>query len=366
MSRQYAVLSCIFLLSCVCPGIGQAGSFTLQKIVVAGEEAPQGGVFVGFEPLGINRDGVILFDALVQQEENFHGIYLARHMSLSRLVATGDRTPTGGTFIELSDMVLNNQNHVAFLASARGGTARAIFSTAGGGLHKVVAVRESIPGVGVLREFSDVAFNDTDAVAFVGRVEPGKIPRALFIVSAAAVRKVVAIGQATPMGGRLAQITSPSLNNAGAVAFVGTLHGGEAPAGLFVSSGAGIRKVTAVGDASPLGGKFTNLALPLLHENGDVVFWAALQGAPVPSGLFVARRGVLEKVVARGDQAPGGGRLAFIELSYAANHHGTIAFHAGLTGVPARAGIFLVTDGTVRSIARLGDATPVGHLSNSS
>ena len=78
MSRQYAVLSCIFLLSFVCPGLGQSGSFTLQKIVVAGEEAPQGGVFVGFEPLGINRDGVILFDALVQQEENFHGIYLVR------------------------------------------------------------------------------------------------------------------------------------------------------------------------------------------------------------------------------------------------------------------------------------------------
>ena len=351
---------CISLLFFVASGAAANASFTLRRLVGAGEWAPQGGTFIQFEPMGINPDGTILFDALVKQEEEFHGIYLAHDSSLSRVVAVGDLTPMGGTFIEFSSMTLNSRGHVVFLGSAKGRVPRAIFFTDGAGLKKVVAVREAVPGVGVLREFSDVAFNDSGAIAFVGRVERGKVPRALLLVSAGVHKKVLGVGEPTPVGGQFAQFTSPSLNSAGEIVFEGTIHGGRSPSGIFVASKSGVRKLVAVGDTSPLGGIFKDLALPMINDHGTVLFWAGLEGAQVLSGLFLASQGAIEKVAARGDPAPGGGQLSYIGLSYSFNRRGLVAFQAGITGAGASAGIFLAEKGAVTAVVRVGDPTPVG------
>ncbi len=360
MSSLHPYLVSISLLLFMGSGSAALVSFTLQKVVEAGEKAPQGETFIQFEPVGINQAGAILFDALVKKEREFHGIYLARDSSLSRVAATGDPTPMGGTFIEFSSITLNSRGHVVFLGSAKGGTPRAIFFTDGAGLKKVVAVRETVPGVGVLREFSDVAFNDSGAIAFVGRVERGKVPRALLLVSAGVFKKVLGVGEPTPVGGQFAQFTSPSLNSAGEIVFEGTIHGGRSPSGIFVASKSGVRKLVAVGDTSPLGGTFKDLALPMINDHGDVIFWAGLEGAQVPSGLFLASEGTIEKVAARGDPAPGGGQLSYIGLSYSFNRRGLVAFQAGITGAGASAGIFLAGKGAVTTVVRIGDPTPVG------
>ena len=338
-----------------------ATSFTLQKVVEAGEEAPQGETFIRFEPVGINQAGTILFDALVKQEREFHGIYLARDSLLSRVVATGDPTPVGGTFIELSNMTLNVRGHVVFLGSAKGSVPRAIYFTDGTSLKKVVAVREAVPGVGVLREFSDVTFNDSDDIGFVGRVERGRVPRALLLASSGVLKKVLGVGDPTPLGGRFAQFTNPSLNSTGKMAFEGTVYGGRAPSGIFVVSRSGVQKVVAVGDPSPLGGTFKDLALPVINDHGDVLFWAALKEAQIPSGLFLASEGTIEKLVARGDPVPGGGRLSFIGLTYSFdNQHKMVAFEAGIIDSGASAGIFLAENGAMSTVVRVGDPTPVG------
>ena len=97
-------LICISLPLFVWSGAADAASFTLRKVVVAGGEAPQGGTFIQFEPVGINRFGAILFDALVKQKGDFRSIYLSRESSLARVAAIGDTTPDGGklSFIELA------------------------------------------------------------------------------------------------------------------------------------------------------------------------------------------------------------------------------------------------------------------------
>ena len=54
---------------------------------------------------------------------------------------------------------------------------------------------------------------------------------------------------------------------------------------FFIWSGAAsaasftLQKVVAVGDPSPLGGTFNDLALPVINDHGDVLFWATLEGA---------------------------------------------------------------------------------------
>lgn len=76
-------------------GTAQAASFTIRKVVAAGDAAPQGGTFAQFDPVA--NAGAILFDALVEKDEPFHGVYLARGSSLSRIVAVSDPSPLGGT-----------------------------------------------------------------------------------------------------------------------------------------------------------------------------------------------------------------------------------------------------------------------------
>ncbi|MFQ5903812.1 MAG: choice-of-anchor tandem repeat NxxGxxAF-containing protein [Candidatus Binatia bacterium] len=359
MCSLRTTLISISLLFFAGSGAAAPAPFTLKKVVAAGEEAPQGGTFIQFEPMGINPDGTILFEALVKQERDFRAIYLSHDSSLARVAAIGDTTPDGGTLIGFSNEILNSQGHVVFLGSAKGRMPRAIFLRDGAGLKKVVVVREHVPGVGTLREFSDVTFNDSDAIGFVGRVVRGKVPRALMLASSGALQNVLAVGDPTPLGGRFAQITSPSINSRGEIAFEGTVFGGRSPSGIFVVSKSEVRKVVVVGDPSPLGGSFKDLALPMINDHRDVAFWAALEGARVPSGLFLVSQGSIEKVAARGDPAPGGGRLSYIGLSYSLEGR-VVAFQARITDGAAGAGIFLSEKEALTAVVRVGDPTPVG------
>lgn len=335
-------------------------SFTLEQIARAGQEAPGGGTFVNFEPLAINRNGAVLFDAKVRGPWVFHGIYMSRDAGLSRLVAVGDRTPFGGSFLDLSWRALNDLGHVVFLGSANGRVPRAIFLSNGSALKKVVGVREALPGLGRLKDLSDVALNNTETVAFVGRVESGKIPKALFVTSNGVVNRLLSVGDSSPLGGTFAEFANPSLNNKGQIAFEGNVYGGTAPRGIFLVSKSGLRRIVAAGDPSPLGGSFDQLTLPKMSDNGDLVFWAGLRAAEAPSGLFRASNGTIEKVVARGEPTPSGGRFSFIGLSYSSDGHGALAFHAKIANADVDAGIFLTADGSLTDVVLVGDATPLG------
>ena len=89
--------------------------------------------------------------------------------------------------------------------------------------------------------------------------------------------------------------------------------------------------------------------------------WAALKEAQIDSGLFLASEGTIEKLVARGDPVPGGGRLSFIGLTYSFdNQHKMVAFEAGIIDSGASAGIFLAENGAMSTVVRVGDPTPVG------
>ena len=358
MSLRHRVAVYVATVILFWSGSAQPASFTIRKVVAAGDKAPQGGTFVQFDPVA--NTGAILFDALVKKGEPFHGIYVARGSSLSRVVAIGDPSPLGGTFIELSSTALNRRGKVAFVGSALGGVPQAIYFTGGTKLKKVVAVNDPAPGGGVLREISHMALNNADVIAFAARVEHGGVPRALFLTSAGVHEKVVGAGDPTSVGGRFTEFMNLAINSQGEMAFEGRVHGGSAPSGIFVGSKSGVRKVAVVGDPSPVGGTFNHLALPLLNEHGDVLFWASLEGGEVPAGLFLSSNGVIKKMAARGDPLPGGGRLSFIGLSYSFNGSGMAAFEAAITGVEASTGIFLAQDGTVTPVVRVGDPTPLG------
>lgn len=342
-------------------GAAEAASFTIRKVVAAGEPAPMGGAFVQFEPIAINRTGLILFDALVQGEESFHAAFFLQGASLSRVVRVGDASPLGGTFTELAFLTLNSRGHVAFLGLVpRDGPFRAIYVAKGVELVKVVAVKDETPAEGYFLDFNDLALNDRDAIAFFARVQDGKVQRALFLASDGRIEQLVAVADSSPAGGRFTQFINLSLNNKNEMAFEGLLHGAPISSGIFVASKAGVRKVVAEGDPSPLGGRFMDFAAPLLNDAGDLVFWASLEGAARPAGLFLASRGTVQKIVARGDPAPRGGRFSYISFPCSFSGSGAVAFRAKLVEDRVSAGIFLAHKGVITPVARVGDPTPIG------
>ncbi len=356
--RLRRVLICVPLLCLLWSGPAQPAPFTIRKVVAAGDHAARGETFTEFDPVA--NTGAILFDALVEQNKPFHAIYVARRSSLSRVVAIGDPSPLGGFFIGLSSAVLNTNGQLAFLGSAAGGIAEAIYVTGGSNLKKVVGVNDAAPGGGVLREISEVTLNDAGAIAFVARVEGGGSVRALFVASADVFHKVMGAGDPTPIGGHFTEFINLSLNNRGEMAFEGGIYQGRAPSGIFVRTKSGVRRIVAVGDPSPVGGTFKDLALPILDDHGDVLFWASLEGTEIPAGLFLASGEAIQKVAARGDPLPGGGQLSFIGLNYSFNGRGIAAFEAEITGMDTSHGIFLAQNGAVTPLVRVGDPTPVG------
>ena len=79
----------------------------------------------------------------------------------------------------------------------------------------------------------------------------------------------------------------------------------------FIEAASGqIVKVAAVGDPSPIGDTFGAVGPGSVNNNGKVVFLASQVGDTVNSNLFMWDNGVVTKVAALGDPAPGGGTFS--------------------------------------------------------
>ena len=268
------------------------------KVVAIGDPSPNGAVFKpgigGFSQPSINNAGDITFGGACEDSEgNGHdGIFLFSGGQLSTVVQSGDPSPIGGElalgFLPPSDSVINNNNEVLFQAWAFYGP-------------------------------------------FINNVY------GLFLVTKDGVRKIVTEGDPMPNG----DIVYPhslqigDLNDKGEVAFTAKLKG-KADTGIFVNSGGTFTKIMAQGDASPIGGTFSTLedpdliqflifVKPRINNNGAVLFKAKVDNQRM--GLFLASPKAMIKVVAVGDQLPGGGRVRLID-SFALNDNGQVAFFA--------------------------------------
>jgi len=155
------------------------------------------------------------------------------------------------------------------------------------------------------------------------------------------VSKVARPGDAAPVGQELVRASSPSLNDSGAVAFAGDN-------GVFFSpSTGGLIVVASYGDAAPGGGTFISAGRPdplSVNASGQVVFLAQV-APPGNNGVFLysSSGGVISKVAANGDPAPGGGTLRNLRFP-ALNDGGQVVFASNF---PGGRGVFLSTSGTI-------------------
>jgi hypothetical protein len=102
-------------------------------------------------------------------------------------------------------------------------------------------------------------------------------------------------GDVTPAGGTFPpaffdpSFASIALSGSRA-AFIATVTGGSADTGLFLFKSGALSSIVLAGDATPLGGTFTDFNLePIALFGRTAVFGAFLDGAGAFSGLFNAK-----------------------------------------------------------------------------
>jgi hypothetical protein len=249
------------------------------------------GTLAALESPALNDRGDVAFIATVRRgRETGDVIYVRTRGKLQKLVAQGDPAPQGGLFAGFGAPVINNDGAVAFAAVVEGrGVPGGIFVAHAGRIKMLVGAGDETPVGGIFMRFSErVAVNDRGLVVFHSVVKNGPVAAAVFAAQDERVRKVAATGDAAPGGGTLSHFGPwPTVNAAGAVAFVASVDGGPSPVGAFVAAPSGLSRIAAVGETLPGGGllaTFTLYPVVSLGSNGGVTFTAA----PTATGEGVA------------------------------------------------------------------------------
>jgi hypothetical protein len=190
-------------------------------------------------------------------------------------------------------------------------------------------------------------------------------------------------GDASPIGGHFGgffsenTVFTPDINDAGDVLFFCDVNGGDSRRALFLYQAASgqIVKVAAIGDPSPIGGTFGAVGPGSINNNGKVVFLASQVGDTVNSNLFMWDNGVVTKIAALGDPAPGGGTFSGLGTESFGFQDGTfiptgpvpdindsdqIAFRAIVSGGITGRGIVVRTNQIDEWYVKVPDPTPIG------
>lgn len=245
--------------------------------------------------------------------------------------------------------------------------------------------------------FNPTTINSSGNVAFNALVDGSTRNQGVFVADSTGRLKAIAIGcggyggggdttsrcgDRSPIGGKfggffLGTDFTPDINDAGDVLFFSDVNGGSSRRALFLYQAATsqIVKVAAPGDPSPLGGTFATVSPGSLNNNGKVVFTASTDSGGDNTSIFMWDNGVVTKVAALGDSAPGGGTfsflggniLGFVDGTFipvnplpAINDVDQVAFHASVTGGITQQGIIIRTGGVNRWAVKAGDSTPIG------
>ncbi len=328
-------------------------------------------------------------------------------------VATGDRSPAGLPFSRFSEAALDDRARVVFV-----GASAAIFRRAGTRVAHVVGANDTldgrtVAGVGPPALAADgcVAFRadfvgggsaiyrrcaaGTDLLARVGRLGPdgpallgfgqaivigsaGRVAfsalldggsTALFVADApGALTEVARTGAPAPAGGTFAAFRLVGVSASGRVGFRSAVTAG--PDGLFVWDGGAVRPLAVVGDASPVGGRFTALGLASVNDADQWAFRGTVARAGTAgtlNGVFTADATTsvarFTAVALEDDASPLGGRFRNIPTSLvpAINARGTVAFRASVRDGTASAGVFVRSlDGALATIVAVGDVVADG------
>src|SRR5213594_3986442 len=313
-----------------------------------------------------NTKGQVAFFATMLRSTASEAFFLASQGRAVRVVAEGDPVPGGGVFSGFGRHpipALNERGDVAFAAAVVGGrTVEGIFLRNARGLRPVVVTGGAAPGLpsGTIAAVDAPALNDHGDVAFLASVRRGReMVEAVYAVVGGRLTKIVAQGDPAPAGGTFAGFGPPAINNRRRVAFAAVVEGRAVPGGVFVADGPTIRMLAGAGSDTPIGGIFVKFSERVgLNDTNAVAFTAVLKNAEAEQAIFVVDDDRPRKVAALGESAPGGGRFAHFSLWPALAADGSVAFAAAVDGSAVQVAAFLVSPRGARRVVALGDALP--------
>ncbi len=318
-------------------------------------------------------------------------------------VSHNDLRPVGNakTFVKVHDSEQRTQvaspqlNYSVTSPGAPSGTICGVESRAA---HGQVAPNTNGGTLNPAAFFNPTTVNASGRVAFNSQVDGSDRNQGVFVADSDGTITAIAIGcgglggggdttsmcgDASPIGGHFGgffsgTVFTPDINDAGDVLFFCDVNGGDSRRALFLYQAASgqIVKVAAVGDPSPIGDTFGAIGPGSINNNGKVVFLASQVGETVNSNLFMWDNGVVTKVAALGDPAPGGGTFSGLGTeSFGGFPDGTsipvgpvpdindsdqIAFRAIVSGGITSRGIIVRTDQVDEWYVKVPDPTPIG------
>jgi hypothetical protein len=297
--------------------------------------------------------------------------------------------------VERTQIASPQQNYSATSTRAPSGTICGVESRAA---HGQVAPNTNGGTLNPQAFGNPTTVNASGRVAFNSRVDGSDRNQGVFVADSDGTISAIAIGcgglggggdttsscgDVSPMGGHFGgffsenTVFTPDINDAGDVLFFCDVNGGDSRRALFLYQGASgqIVKVAAVGDPSPIGGTFGAVGPGSINNNGKIVFLASQVGDTVNSNLFMWDSGVVTKVAALGDPAPGGGTFSGLGTESFGFQDGTfiptgpvpdindsdqIAFRAIVTGGITGRGIVVRTGQVDEWYVKVPDPTPIG------
>ncbi|MEL7237915.1 MAG: choice-of-anchor tandem repeat NxxGxxAF-containing protein, partial [Planctomycetota bacterium] len=151
-------------------------------------------------------------------------------------------------------------------------------------------------GNGFFAEFGSPILNDAGQVAFegclTGTAGGDSDTSGIFLGDGSALTQVVRTGQAAPdANGSFSSVDFPALNDAGQAAFTasltGTAGGGSGDSGVFLGDGSTLTRIARAGQvAADANGSFSYFTSPALNDAGHVAFLGRLTGTAGGNGAF--------------------------------------------------------------------------------
>ncbi len=279
--------------------LGNGGAIT--QIAREGQTAPDGnGTFATVSPRDINDAGAVAFFGqaigTAGGSTDNDGLFRGSGGAITQIVREGQLVPNGnGRFEFFASSDMNNSGTVAFRSSLTGTSGGnsddiGIFRGSGGAISQIVRAGEIAPdGNGNFSGLGNgrIALNDANEVAFFGLLSNthggSNDDSGIFRGNGAGIVQIVREGHVAPDGNGVFadNISPPTMNNSGAVAFTadlsGTVGGFSDNEGIFIGDGIDLLRVARKGD-SISGSTIASLDVSsdCINDLGQVAYWARL------------------------------------------------------------------------------------------
>lgn len=138
-------------------GIFRAQAGQIKMVVGAGDETPLGGIFMKFsERIAVNDSGLVVFHAMLRHGPIAAAVFAVDNDRVRKVAATGDSAPGGGAFSHFGPWpAVNAAGTVGFVASVdQGPSSVAAFLAGASGVSKIAATGDALPGGGTLATFT--------------------------------------------------------------------------------------------------------------------------------------------------------------------------------------------------------------------